>query len=115
MREHGCRSAHGAPRIGLLILAGCTLLLACDAKNDNPGERQPPALLPDSATAVRTALDTLHRAGAKDWIADSLVRRGDPVAVWAGPRVWMATDRPMSVVTIVRPARVVAIRHIFGG
>jgi len=114
MREHWRCSADGIRRAGFAMVATGMLLLACDAK-DEASEQPPPALVPDSATAVRTALDTLHRAGAKDWIADSLVRRGDTVAVWAGPRVWMATDRPMSVVSIVRPARVVAIRHIFGG
>ena len=115
MREQRRRSADGVRRVAFLMAALCTLLLACGAKDEDAGEQQAPAPVPDSATAVRAALDTLHRAGAKDWIADSLIRRGDTVAVWAGPRVWMATDRPMSVVSIVRPARVVAIRHIFGG
>ena len=112
MREHRRRSAGRILRFASVV-AVSTLLPACDGKDQ--ASEQPPAPIPDSATAVRTALDTLHRAGAKDWIADSLVRHGDTVAVWTGPRVWMATDRPMSVVTIVRPARIVAIRHILGG
>ena len=71
--------------------------------------------LPDSAAAVRAALDTLTRTGARDYVADSLVRHGDTLTVWTGPRVWNATDRPMSAVSVVPPARVVAVRHIMGG
>ena len=115
MREIRWHSARGWMRVALLAAVLHTLLPGCGPTGDDASEQQPPAPVPDSATAVRIALDTLHRAGAKDWIADSLVRRGDTVAVWTGPRVWMATDRPMSVVTIVPPARVAAIRHIFGG
>ena len=70
---------------------------------------------PDSAAAATAALDTLGRLGVKDYVVDSLVRRADTATVWAGPRVWMATDRPTSVVTVVTPARVVGIRQILGG
>lgn len=71
--------------------------------------------IPDSAAAATAALDTLRGLGAKDYVVDSLVRRADTATVWAGPRVWMATDRPTSAVTVVRPARVVAVRHVYGG
>ena len=70
---------------------------------------------PDSATAATAALDTLRRLGAKDYVLDSLVRRADTATAWTGPRVWMATDRPTSVVSVVAPARIVGIRHIPGG
>ena len=70
---------------------------------------------PDSAAAATAALDTLRQLGAKDYAIDSLVRRNDTATVWAGPRVWMATDRPTSVVSVVAPARIVGIRHILGG
>jgi hypothetical protein len=69
----------------------------------------------DTAIASRIALDTLEKLRNKDMVADSTVRRGDTLAVWTGPRVWMATDRPMWVIDVVSPARVVGIRHIPGG
>jgi hypothetical protein len=78
-------------------------------------ERAAAPAVADSAAAATAALDTLRRLGAKDYAVDSLVRRGDTVSVWTGPRVWMATDRPMSVVSVVAPARIVGIRHILGG
>ena len=71
--------------------------------------------VPDSAAAATAALDTLQRLGAKDYVVDSLVRRADTAIVWTGPRVWMATDRPTSVVSIVAPARIVGVRQILGG
>jgi hypothetical protein len=70
---------------------------------------------PDSAAAAISALDTLRRLGARDYVVDSLVRRADTATVWAGPRVWMATDRPTSAVSVVAPARIVGIRQILGG
>ena len=70
---------------------------------------------PDSVAAATTALDTLRRLGARDYVVDSLVRRADTVTVWAGPRVWMATDRPTSAVSVVAPGRIVSIRQILGG
>jgi hypothetical protein len=73
------------------------------------------ATAPDSAAAATAALDTLRRLGGKDYVVDSLVHRADTATVWAGPRVWMATDRPMSAVSVVAPARIVGIRHIMGG
>jgi hypothetical protein len=82
------------------------------------GDRTPgggTAAVPDRDAAVRAALDTLGRLGAKDFIADSVVRHGDTVTVWTGPRVWMATDRPTTGVSLVGPLRVVAIEHVPGG
>ena len=81
----------------------------------NERERAVTPAAVDSAAAATAALDTLGRLGAKDYTVDSLVRRADTVSVWTGPRVWMATDRPMSVVSVVAPARIVGIRHILGG
>lgn len=89
-------------------LAGCEPPPgAREGAGDGPGAH--------STAAVRAALDTLGRLGARDYVADSLVRRGDTLAVWASPRVWMATDEPHAVVDIVPPGRVVAVRHILGG
>ena len=93
---------------------GCTVLLGLAGGCGNEGERAATAgtsAPPDSAAAT-AALDTLSRLGAKDYVVDSLVRRADTATVWTGPRVWMATDRPTSVVTVVAPARVVSIRQI---
>jgi len=93
----------------------CALLgVAGGCANERERAAATPAA-PDSAAATTAALDTLRRLGAKDYVVDSLVRRGDTVNAWAGPRVWMATDRPMSVVSVVAPARIVGIRHIPGG
>jgi hypothetical protein len=79
------------------------------------GERAATPAAPDSAAASSAALDTLRRLGAREYVVDSLVRHGDTAAVWAGPRVWMATDRPTSTVSVVAPARVVGIRSLDGG
>ena len=108
-------------RGGALVLA-LAILGACE----RPAPRTPDtatataagvatSALPDSAAAVRAALDTLTRTGARDYVADSVIRHGDTLTVWTGPRVWNATDRPMSAVSVVPPARVVAVRHIMGG
>jgi hypothetical protein len=100
-----------------LVLVPALLLAACDA-GERPAARTAETATPaltDSAAAARVALDTLARLGMKDFIVDSLVASGDTVVVWAGPRNWMATDRPTSAVTVVRPARVVAVRHVYGG
>jgi len=59
------------------------------------GERAATPAAPDSAAASSAALDTLRRLGAREYVVDSLVRHGDTAAVWAGPRVWMATDRSL--------------------
>ena len=99
-------------RVGFAVLALLGLAVGCA----NEGEHAVATFAaPDSAAAATAALDTLGRLGAKDYVFDSLVRRADTATVWAGPRVWMATDRPTSVVTVVAPARVVGIRHIPGG
>jgi len=99
-------------RIGFTALALLGVASACA----NERERAAPTLtVPDSAAAATAALDTLRRLGAKDYVIDSLVRHGDTATVWAGPRVWMATDRPTSVVSVVAPARIIAVRQIFGG
>jgi hypothetical protein len=93
-----------------LLLAGCAGHEA-DRPDTGPAQGAPP----DSAAAVRAAIDTLTRTGANDWVADSIARHGDTITVWTGPRVWMATDRPTTGVSIIAPARIVAIRHILGG
>jgi hypothetical protein len=90
-------------------------LLGVAAGCANERERVATTTAPDSAAAVAAALDTLRRLGAKDYVVDSLVRRADTVIVWAGPRVWMATDRPTSAVSVMAPARIVGVRQIFGG
>ena len=94
---------------------GLLAALAACGPRPSAQEAETAALGPDSAAAVRAALDTLGRLGALDYVADSLVRHGDTLAVWTSPREWMATDEPHSVVDIVPPARVVAVRHILGG
>jgi hypothetical protein len=99
------------------VLMAAALLVpacACGELQRSDSSSAPPAP-PDSAAAVRAAIDTLTRTGATEWIADSIVRHGDTITVWTGPRVWMATDRPTTGVSIIAPARVVGIRHIFGG
>jgi len=99
-----------------LVLVPTLLLAACDAGERpaaRPAETTTPA--PTDSAAARAALDTLARLGMKDFIVDSLVASGDTAVVWAGPRNWMATDRPTSAVTVARPARVIAIRHVYGG
>jgi len=99
-------------RIGFAVLTLLGLAGGCA----NEGERAAATpTMPDSVAAATAALDTLGRLGAKDYVVDSLVRRADTATVWAGPRVWMATDRPTSVVTVVAPARIVGIRQILGG
>jgi len=98
--------------IGLTVLALLGIAGACT----NEGERAvATSAAPDSSAAATAALDTLSRLGARDYVVDSLVRRADTATVWAGPRVWMATDRPTSAVSIVAPARIVGIRQILGG
>jgi hypothetical protein len=99
-------------RIRLTVLALLGLAGGC-ANERQRATTTTPAL--DSAAVATAALDTLRRLGAKDYVVDSLVRRADTATVWAGPRVWMATDRPMSVVSVVAPARIVGIRRILGG
>jgi hypothetical protein len=98
--------------IGLTVLTLLGVAGACA----NEGERTvaTPAA-PDSSAAATAALDTLRRLGVGDYVVDSLVRRADTATVWAGPRVWMATDRPTSAVSIVAPTRIVGIRQILGG
>ena len=101
----------------VFVTSACTLTLLGVA-GGCANERQRPTTTssaPDSAAAATAGLDTLRRLGAKDYVVDSLVRRGDTAMVWAGPRVWMATDRPTSVVSVVAPARIVGIRQILGG
>jgi hypothetical protein len=98
-----------------LIALGLIGALAACGPRPGTQEEGTGAPGPDSAAAARAALDTLGRLGARDYVADSLVRRGDTLAVWTSPRVWMATDEPHSAVDIVPPARVVAVRHILGG
>jgi hypothetical protein len=99
-------------RVGFTVLTLLGLAGGCA----NEGERAVATpTMPDSAAAATAALDTLGRLGAKDYVVDSLVRRADTATIWAGPRVWMATDRPTSVVTVVAPARIVGIRQILGG
>ena len=101
-------------RVGFAVLTLVGLAGGCANEGERaatPGMSAPP----DSAAAATAAMDTLRRLGAKDYVVDSLVRRADTATIWAGPRVWMATDRPTSVVTVVAPARVVGIRHIPGG
>ena len=93
-----------------MLIATALVLAACDGRSQ-PADSSPAHLAPpDSAAAVRVAIDTLTRTGATDWVADSIVRRGDTITVWAGPRIWMATDRPTTGVSIIAPARVVGIR-----
>ena len=99
-------------RIRLTALALVVVAGGCSTERERSAAT--PAV-PDSAAAATAALDTLRRLGANDYVVDSLVRRADTATVWAGPRVWMATDRPTSVVTVVAPARVIAIRQILGG
>ena len=99
--------------VGFIVLTLLGLAAGCASEDERAAAGTPTP--PDSATAATAALDTLDRLGAKDYVVDSLVRRADTATVWAGPRVWMATDRPTSVVTVVPPARVVGIRHIPGG
>jgi hypothetical protein len=88
--------------------------LACEG-TDERASAVPSATPPDSAAAARAALDTLRRLGVTDYVVDSLVRRGDTATVWAGPRIWMATDRPTTAVSLVAPARVVGVREVLGG
>ena len=98
--------------IGFTVL---TLLGVADGcANERERTAAAPAA-PDSSAAATAALDTLGRLGAKDYVVDSLVRRADTAIVWTGPRVWMATDRPTSAISIVAPARIVGIRQILGG
>jgi hypothetical protein len=99
-------------RLGFAALAILVLAQGC-ANDRGTGSATP--VTPDSAAAVVTALDTLRRLGAKDYVVDSLVRRGDTAIVWAGPRNWMATDRPTSAVSVLKPTRVVGVRQIMGG
>ncbi|HKP14521.1 MAG TPA: hypothetical protein VJT85_00585 [Gemmatimonadaceae bacterium] len=99
-------------RVGFTVLTLLALAGGC-AKEHERVAATPTA--PDSAAAATAALDTLQRLGAKDYVVDSLVRRADTAIVWTGPRVWMATDRPTSVVSIVAPARIVGVRQILGG
>ena len=98
--------------MALLLAASLGVLAAC-SRADRAADAK--ARTVDTAVAARIALDTLEKIGGKDMVADSTVRRGDTLAVWTGPRVWMATDRPMWVIDVVSPARVVGIRHIPGG
>ena len=99
-----------------MLAATALLLAACSGNEADPSDATPAqGAPPDSAAAVRAAIDTLTRTGAKDWVADSIARHGDTITVWTGPRVWMATDRPTTGVSVIAPARVVAIRHILGG
>ena len=99
-------------RVGFTVLTLLALASGC-AKEQERAAATPAA--PDSAAAASAALDTLLRLGAKDYVVDSLVRRADTAIVWTGPRVWMATDRPTSVVSVVAPARIVGVRQILGG
>ena len=97
-----------------LTIAVVVLSAATCGQKDSSGASAA-NMLPDSASALRTALDTLRSLGAVDYVADSLVRDGDSITVWAGPRVWMATDRPTSAIALNRLGRVVRIRHVSGG
>ena len=99
-------------RVGFTALTLLGIAGSC-AKARESGA--PALTVPDSAATATAALDTLRRLGAKDYVVDSLVRRGDTAMVWVGPRVWMATDRPTSVVSVIAPAHIVAVRQIFGG
>ena len=99
-------------RIGFTVLTLLGLAGGCASERERAAASSP---APDSAAAATAALDTLRRLGAKDYVVDSLVRRADTAIVWAGPRVWMATDRPTSVVSVVAPARIVGVRQILGG
>ena len=99
----------------LVMALGLVGALAACGPRPGAQDAETDALGPDSAAAARAALDTLVRLGRRDYVADSLVRRGDTLAVWTSPSEWMATDEPHAVVDIVPPARVVAVRHILGG
>jgi hypothetical protein len=94
----------------LLLLAGCNA-----TRRDADSARATGPQLPDSATAVSAALDTMARLGARDLIVDSLARHGDTLTVWFGPPNRMITDRPATGVAVLRPARVVSVRHVLGG
>src|SRR4051794_33681928 len=94
-------------RIGFVRLTFLGVVGGC-ANEREPAPGTPTA--PDRAAAALSALDTLRRLGARDYVVDSLVWRADTATVWAGPRVWMATDRPTSAVSVVPPARIVGIR-----
>ena len=94
---------------------GCAAVALLGLACSRADERGRTLAAPDSAAAATAALDTLRRLGATDYVVDSLVRRGDTATVWAGPRVWMATDRPTSGVSVVAPARVVGVRDVLGG
>ena len=95
------------------LATGMSLLLGCDRTERPVAETT--AAHPDSTAVGTAALDTLHRLGAKDYVVDSIARSGDTSVVWCGPRVWMATDRPTSAVSVVAPTRVVGVRHVMGG
>jgi hypothetical protein len=99
-------------RIGITALTLLGVVVGCANEREHSAATSNG---PDSAAVATAALDTLRRLGAKDYVVDSLVRRADTAIVWAGPRVWMATDRPTSVVSAVAPARIVGLRHILGG
>ena len=102
------RVGHAWHVVVLTLLVGCS-----DADRRTDATDQPQ--LPDSATAVRAALDSLRRAGARDLVVDSVARRGDTLTVWLGPPNLMVTDRPATGVSMVPPARIVAIRLVPGG
>ena len=109
---------HVWPRqVAALACAAVFLLAGCDATDRQAVDTAATAgpARPDSAGAAAAALDTLARLGMTDFVVDSLVRRGDTAVVWAGPRRWMATDRPTSAVSVTPPARVAAVRHVYGG
>ena len=99
-------------RMALTLLTMLGLAAGCASERER-ATAMPQA--PDSVTAATVALDTLRRLGAKEYVVDSLVRRADTAFIWVGPRVWMATDRPTSVVSVMVPGRVVGVRHILGG
>jgi hypothetical protein len=95
------------------LAAGMSTLFGCD-RAERP-VTDTAATRPDSTALATAALDTLRRLGAKDYVVDSIARSGDTSIVWCGPRVWMATDRPTSAVSVVAPMRVVGVRHVMGG
>ena len=91
------------------------VLAGCSAPGPNNRDTAMGSQLPDSATAVRVAADTLARRGARELVVDSIARHGDTLTIWFGPPNRMITDRPATGVSVLRPARVVGIRQIPGG
>ena len=101
------------PFIALVTLL--VALAACTLTRDAPADSGSTAAGGDSAAAVRLAFDSLTQRWRQAQLVDSVSWRHDTADVWIGPREWLATDRPTTVVTVLLPRRIIAVRHIFGG